>query len=146
MISWATRSRSRMICSTVSPPMIDRRCPAKTRPTRISILSCSDRKRRAALAIDAESSPTLNAATARTFSRMPWLVMHSSVISASRRARDSTRARCLTGMTKLPCPVTIRNCVASLCRLEPEMSSASFGAGTCQNSMTISLSLPCAGV
>ena len=69
--SWATRSRSLMICSTVSPPMIDRRWPANTRPTSTSIRSCSDRNRRAALAIDAWSSPTLNAATARTLSLMP---------------------------------------------------------------------------
>src|SRR5580698_2791215 len=66
--------------------------------------------------------------------------MHSSTISASRRARDSIRACCFTGRTKLPCPVTMRNCVASLSRLEPEMSSASLGAGTRQNSMVDSSS------
>ncbi len=71
LISCATRSRSLMICSTVSPPMIDRRWPANTRPTSTSIRSCSDRNRRAALAIDDWSSPTLNAATARTLSLMP---------------------------------------------------------------------------
>ena len=38
----------------------------------------------------------------------------------------------MTGTTKLPCPVTIRNCVPSFCPFEPEISSASFGAGTCQ--------------
>ncbi len=133
LTSWATRSRSRMICSTVSPPMMDRRWPANTRPTRTSMRSCSDRNRRAAFAIDAWSSPTLNAATARTFRRMPWFVMHSSTISASRRASESTRAFCFTGTTKLPCPVTMRNCVPS-----SEISSASFGAGTCQKSMAVS--------
>src|ERR1700728_2405880 len=66
--------------------------------------------------------------------------MHSSVISASRRASDSIRARCFTGRTKLPWPVTMRNCVASERRLEPEMSSASLGAGTCQNNMVDSFS------
>jgi hypothetical protein len=45
---------------------------------------------------------------------------------------ESTRAFCFTGVTKQPCPVTMRNCVASLCRFEPEISRASFGAGTCQ--------------
>src|SRR3954454_19942667 len=44
------------------------------------------------------------------------------------------RPFCLIGMTIAPWPVTMRNCVApSLC-LEPEMSSASSGAGTCQRS------------
>src|ERR1700730_4323892 len=124
-----------MICSTVSPPTMDRRCPAKTRPTRTSIRSCSDRKRRAALAIETESSPTLNAATARTLSRMPWLVMQSSTISAACNASESIRAFCLIGITKLPWPVTIRNCVSWLRRFEPEIRSASFGAGTCQKSM-----------
>ena len=79
------------------------------RPTSSSIRSCSARNRRAAFAIDTSSSPTLNAATARRLSRMPWLVMDSSVISASRSASDSIRAFCLTGITKLPWPVTIRN-------------------------------------
>ena len=98
-------------------------------------VSCSARKRLAALAIDSGSSPTLKAATARTCRRMPCLVMHSSWISASRRASDSSRAFCLTGMTKHPCPVTIRNGVPCALLLEPEMSSASLGAGTCQNNM-----------
>ncbi len=88
---------------------MDLRCPAKTRPTSSSTRFCSARNRRAALAIDTGSSPTLNTATARTFRRIPWIVMHSSTISASRRARDRTRAFCLTGSTKVPCPVTMRN-------------------------------------
>ena len=46
------------------------------------------------------------------------------------------RAFCFTGTTKQPCPVTMRNCVASFPRFEPEISSASFGAGTCQKNMT----------
>jgi hypothetical protein len=50
-----------MICSTVSPPTMDRRWPAKMRPTRSSMRLCSARNRRAALAIEAVSSPTLNA-------------------------------------------------------------------------------------
>src|SRR5580692_5335993 len=137
LTSCATRSRSLMICSTVSPPMMDRRCPAKIRPTSTSIRSCSERNRRAAFAIDTSSSPTLKAATARTFSRMPWLVMHSSSISVSRKARERTRARCFTGSTKQPCPVTMRNCACF--PLEPEISRASFGAGTCQKNMTASL-------
>jgi hypothetical protein len=29
----------------------------------------------------------------------------------------------------------MRNCVASFSRFDPEISRASFGAGTCQNSM-----------
>jgi hypothetical protein len=33
----------------------------------------------------------------------------------------------------------MRNCVASFRRFEPEISSASFGAGTCQKNMTGSL-------
>jgi hypothetical protein len=66
---------------------------------------------------------------------MPWLVMHSSTISASRSASESTLAFCFTGTTKEPCPVTVRNCVASFRRFEPEISSASFGAGTCQKNI-----------
>src|SRR5205085_5379439 len=130
-----TRSRSRMICSTVRPPMMDRRWPAKTRPTSSSIRFCSDRKRRAALAIDTASSPTLNTATARTLRRMPWFVTQSSTISASRNAKARIRAFCLTGRTKLPCPVTMRNCVSCAWRFEPEINRASFGAGTCQKNM-----------
>src|SRR3954463_625577 len=69
---------------------------------------------------------------------MPCLVTQSSTSSDSRSASDSTRAFCLMGMTNAPCPVTIRNCVApSLC-LEPEISSTSSGAGTCQNSTGLS--------
>src|SRR3954451_8896196 len=65
---------------------------------------------------------------------MPCWVTQSSTSSDSRRASDSARAFCLMGMTNAPCPVTIRNCVApSLC-LDPEISSASSGAGTCQKS------------
>src|SRR6478735_3134428 len=60
----------------------------------------------------------------------------SSAISASYKTRNSMRAFCLTGTTKLPWPVTIRNWVSCDCRLEPEMSMASLGAGTCQNNMT----------
>src|SRR3954453_14829315 len=138
LTSWATRSRSRMISSTVSPPMIERRCPAKIRPHNSSMRSCSAKKRRAALAIEAVSSPTLKNATAWRRSGMPCLVTQSSTSSDSRSASDSTRAFCLIGMTNAPCPVTIRNCVApSLC-LEPEISSASSGAGTCQNSTGLS--------
>src|SRR5258708_2753166 len=129
-----------MIGSTVSPPMMDRRCPANTRPTRTSIRSCSDRNRRAALAIDTESSPTLNAATARTFRRMPWFVMQSSTISASCKARESSRALCLIGITKLPWPVTMRNWVSCRRCFEPEIRSASLGAGMRQNNMGISRS------
>lgn len=135
MTSWETRLRSRMICSTVSPPTMERRCPAKIRPTSSSICSCSVRKRRAALAMDTASSPTLKTATARTLRRMPCCVTQSSVISASRSARESMRAFCFTGSTKLPCPVTIRNWVSRVCPLEPEMSIASLGAGTCQKNM-----------
>ena len=138
LTSWATLSRSRMISSTVRLPMIERRWPAKIRPHSSSIRFCSARKRRAALAIEALSSPTLNTATAVTLSGMPWVVTHSSKSSASRRASDRSRAFCLMGRTNEPCPVTMRNCVApSLC-LEPEMSSASSGAGTCQNSIRAS--------
>src|SRR5881275_2622877 len=69
---------------------------------------------------------------------MPCWVTQSSTSSDSRRASDNARAFCLMGMTNAPCPVTIRNCVApSLC-LEPEISSASSGAGTCQNSTGLS--------
>lgn len=85
--------------------------------------------------MDTASSPTLKTATARTLRRMPCCVTQSSVISASRSARESMRAFCFTGSTKLPCPVTIRNWVSSVCPLEPEMSIASLGAGTCQKNM-----------
>lgn len=64
--SWAKRSLSRMISSTVKLPMMDRKCPAKIRPTSSSIRSCSARKRRAAFAIEIGSSLTLKAAVART--------------------------------------------------------------------------------
>lgn len=136
LTSCATRSRSRMICSTVNPPTMDRRWPAKIRPTSSSIRACSVRNRRAALAMERWSSPTLNTVTARTVSRMPCWVTQSSAISASRSASDSIRAFCLTGITKLPCPVTIRNWVSWACRLDPEISNASLGAGTCQNNIT----------
>src|SRR5262249_17707506 len=64
LTSCATRSRSLMIPSTVSAPTMDRKWPAKMRPTSSSIRSCSARNRRAAFAIDTSSSPTLNAARA----------------------------------------------------------------------------------
>lgn len=67
---------------------------------------------------------------------MPCWVTQSSVISASRNARESMRAFCFTGTTKLPWPVTIRNWVSCVCRFDPEMSIASLGAGTCQNNMS----------
>lgn len=66
---------------------------------------------------------------------MPCCVTQSSVISASRSASESMRAFCFTGSTKLPCPVTIRNWVSSACPLEPDMSIASLGAGTCQKNI-----------
>src|SRR4051795_6841623 len=69
---------------------------------------------------------------------MPCLVTQSSTSSDSRRASESARAFCLTGITNAPWPVTMRNCVApSLC-FEPDTSSASSGAGTCQNSTGLS--------
>src|SRR3977135_1088024 len=60
--------------------------------------------------------------------------MHSSAISDSRRDNERKRAFCLIGITKQPWPVTMRNCVSSALRLEPEIKSASLGAGTCQKS------------
>ncbi len=100
--SEARRSRSRMISSTVKLPMMDRRWPAKIRPTNSSIRSCSARKRRAALAMEALSSPTLKAAMARMWSRMPWVVMQSSAISDSCKESERKRAFCLMGRTKQP--------------------------------------------
>ena len=135
LTSWERRSRSRMISSTVRLPMIERRWPAKIRPTSSSMLFCSDRNRRAALAIEAGSSPILKAAMARTCSRIPWVVMQSSAISASCSESERKRAFCFMGRTKQPCPVTIRNWVSCSLRREPEMSRASLGAGTCQNSI-----------
>lgn len=88
------------------------------------------------MAIDTASSPTLNTQTARTVSRIPCWVTQSSAISASRRARESMRTFCLTGRTRLPCPVTMRNWVSCAWCLDPEMSIASLGAGTCQKNMT----------
>src|SRR3954454_16845945 len=123
-----------MISSTVRLPTIERRWPAKMRPHSSSMLSCSARNRRAAFAIEPVSSPILKKATACRFRGMPCLVTHGSMISDSLSASDSTRAFCLIGMTNAPWPVTIRNCDASLC-LDPDIRSASSGAGTCQKSM-----------
>src|SRR5690242_2530910 len=96
LTSWATRSRSLMMLSTVRPPMIDRRWPANTRPTSTSIRSCSDRNRRAAVAVDAPSSPALNAAAAPVFRRVPLVVVHFPTHSAPPRARAGTRGLCLS--------------------------------------------------
>src|ERR1700728_5178903 len=61
--------------------------------------------------------------------------MQSSEISDSRRDKERKRAFCLIGRTKHPWPVTIRNWVSCDLRREPEMRSASLGAGTCQKNM-----------
>ena len=45
------------------------------------------------------------------------------------------QAFCLIGTTKQPCPVTMRNWVSPVRRRDPEISRASFGAGTCQNNI-----------
>ena len=67
-------------------------------------------------------------------SRIPWVVMHSSAISASRKDRERILAFCFIGMTMQPWPVTIRNCAASSPPRDPETTRASFGAGTIQKS------------
>ena len=58
-------------------------------------------------------------------------------ISDSCSDKERSRAFCLIGNTKQPCPVTIRNCVSWARRLDPEIKSASLGAGTCQNNMEL---------
>ena len=75
----ASRCRSVTISSTVIEPTIERRWPAKMRPTSTDIWLWSDRNRCPALTMLSVSLPTLNAITARTFSEMPCLVTHGSV-------------------------------------------------------------------
>ena len=106
-VSWVSFSRSRIISSTVMLPTMARRWPAKTLWTRWSIWSCWSRKRRAALAIDVKSSPTLKITTPLIPRGMPWWVTQSMASSASRRSSDRRRTVCTPGMTSVPLPVTI---------------------------------------
>lgn len=64
--------------STVSPPTMERRWPAKTMWTRSGIIFCWSRKRRAALAMDTKSSPILKMTTPFTRSGIPWWVTQST--------------------------------------------------------------------
>src|SRR2546423_2892624 len=113
-----------------------RRWPANTLWTRASIWSCWSRNRRAALAIEVKSSPTLKITTPRIPSGMPWWVTQSIDSSDSRRSSESRRTVCTPGMTSVPLPVTILNPrlsdTASLgvCSRRPEMMSASLGSAT----------------
>lgn len=100
--SWTPLLRARMICSTVSPPSPERRCPAKTPPTSSSIRFCAERNRQAALATDTASAPAPKTHTARTVSRITCRVTQPSAISAFRNASESMCASCLIGSTKLP--------------------------------------------
>src|SRR3954447_25979864 len=101
------------------------------------------RKRWAAAAMEDGSLPTLKAMTARTVSAMPCWVTHSSVTAASRIARVRNDVLRRTGSTQAPCPVTILNgrvlSPEAFC-LPPEISMASFGAGTRYPSMDSYLS------
>ena len=129
-ISSASFWRSRMRSSTVIEPTMERRWPANIRPVRRGIWSSSARKRRAALTIEAVSSPTLKAITALTISVIPCWVTHGSWTSAScieRERKDTLERR---GLTNFPCPVTIRNGVPSSPRaLAPLTIMASSGSG-----------------
>ncbi len=133
-VSPVSRSRSRIMSSTVRPPTIERRWPAKTLWTRWPIIACWSRKRRAALAIDTVSSPTLKITTPLTCTGIPCEVTHSTSRSASLRSSDSLRTTCTPGVTSVPRPVTTRNpnpspTPSARC-LEPEMISASLGSAT----------------
>ncbi len=102
--------------------------------TRSLISFCWSRKRRAALAIDTKSSPTLKITTPRTLSGMPWWVTHSTDSCVSLRSSESLRTACTPGSTSVPRPVTMRNPMPSprpsFLWLEPEMISASLGSAT----------------
>ena len=98
----ASRWRSVTISSTVIDPTIERRWPAKIRPTRTDICDWSDRNRWPALTMLSVSLPTLNAITARTLSEMPCLVTQASVTSASAIARPRNRALRKNGRTNAP--------------------------------------------
>jgi hypothetical protein len=136
-VSCVSFSRSRIISSTAICPTMARRWPANTLCTRSSIWPCWSRKRRAALAMDAKSSPTLKMTTPLMPSGIPWWVTQSIASSASRRSRESFRTFWTKGITNVPLPVTMRNPRVSstpsgeLCSRSPEMMSASFGSATC---------------
>src|SRR5579875_3777972 len=123
--------RSRIISSTVIEPTIERRWPAKIRPTNCGMEPWSSKNLRPALAIDSGSSPTLNAITALTWSVMPCWVTQGSATSASCIARVRKEILFLIGMAKAPCPTTMRNGASPLFLL-PEISIASLGFGTRQ--------------
>src|SRR2546421_5272986 len=135
-VSWVSFSRSRIISSTVMLPTIARRWPAKTLWTRASIWSCWSRNRRAALAIDVRSSPTLKMTTPRIPRGMPWWVTQSIDSSDSRRSSERRRTVCTPGTMNVPLPVVILNPrlsdTASLgvCSRSPETMRASLGSAT----------------
>src|SRR5581483_4597380 len=109
---------------------------AKTLWTRASIWSCWSRKRRAALAIDVKSSPTLKMTTPRIPRGMPWCVTQSIDSSDSRRSSERRRTVCTPGRISVPFPVTIlKPRLSSTASLgawarNPEMIRASLGSAT----------------
>src|SRR5215212_7529698 len=104
-------------------------------------MSCWSRKRRAELAMEVKSSPTLKITTPLIPSGIPWWVTQSMLNSASRRSSVSRRTVCTPGTTSVPLPVTILNprlsCTLSLgeCSRMPEMMRASFGSATRQHAL-----------
>jgi hypothetical protein len=135
---WVSLLRSRMSSSTVSSPTIVRSWPCESSDTAASISSCLPRKRRAALAIDGKSSPTLKMTTPSTRTGIDCDVTPVICSGTLRRSSESLRTVWTRGRTKVPLPEMIlkpSDSATAASRVvpftpKPEMISASFGSAT----------------
>ncbi len=103
----ANAARSRMICSTVSEPTIERSEPASVSWVKVSTSPCCERKRCAAARMESSLPPTLTIATPSRLSLTPWPDTAPRIWTMMRRLERSRMcSRWTKGMTKMPPPMT----------------------------------------